>query len=95
MAKRKRHTEEFKREAVAAVESRGSRSIADVTASLGIAGSQLYQWRAKYGRDVKRGESGETLELEVARLRQENIELRRDRDTLKKSVLDSINQRNT
>jgi len=86
MAKRKRHTEEFKREAVAAVESRGTRSIADVTASLGIAASQLYQWRAKYGRDVKRGESGETLEREVARLRQENIELRRDRDTLKKSI---------
>lgn len=86
MAKRKRHTEEFKREAVAAVESRGTRSIEDISDSLGIASSQLYQWRVKYGRDAKRGENGETLESEVARLRQENLELRRDRDTLKKSI---------
>ena len=86
MAKRKRHTEEFKREAVAAVESRGNRSIEDVARGLGVAPGLMYQWRKKYGADVRRGENGETLEREVARLRQENLGLRKDRDTLKKSI---------
>ncbi len=42
MAKRrKRHTEEFKREAVLALESRGDRSIEDVAKGLGLSASQL------------------------------------------------------
>jgi hypothetical protein len=38
MAKRRRHTEEFKRDAVMPMESRGSRSIRDVAEDLGISG---------------------------------------------------------
>ena len=86
MAKRKRHTEEFKREAVLAMESRGSRSIDDVATGLGISPSQLHEWRKTYGAEARLSKSGETLEQEVARLRREVAGLRKDREVLKKSI---------
>ena len=84
MAKRKRHTEQFKREAVAALESRGTRSIEDVAKGLGVAPGMVYQWRRKYGVDARK--EGESLEGENVRLVRENVQLRRDRETLKKSI---------
>ena len=86
MAKRKRHTEEFKREAVMAMESRGTRSIDDVAKGLGISPSQLHEWRKTYGAEARLSSSGETLEQEVARLRREVAGLRKDREVLKKSI---------
>jgi transposase len=86
MAKRKRHTEEFKREAVMAMESRGSRSINDVANGLGISPSQLHGWRKTHGVEARLSTSGETIEQEVARLRREVAGLRKDRDVLKKSI---------
>ena len=35
--KRRKHTEEFKREAVRLLENRGERTVADIAASLGVA----------------------------------------------------------
>lgn len=45
--KRKKHPEEFKREAVRLLESRGERSVADVAAGLGVAENLLHAWKKK------------------------------------------------
>lgn len=93
MGIRRRHTEEFKREAVLAAESRGNRSIEDVASGLGISPSQVHAWRKVYGVETRVANSGETLEQEVSRLRRENANLRRDRETLKKSIAFFVHDR--
>jgi transposase len=85
----RRHDREFKMEAVRLMEERGeARSVQDVAQSLGVGTSLLYKWREVYGKDVasKKNELGETLAEENARLRDENLQLRREREVLKKSV---------
>lgn len=87
--KRKKHPEEFKREAVRLLETRGERTVADVAASLGVAENQLHSWKKKYGsaaERLRRDRGGETPEEELKRLRRENSQLRQERDILKKSV---------
>jgi len=51
MTKRKQYTEEFKREAVRLLVTRGDRPASDVAKGLGVAESMLYQWR-KHLADV-------------------------------------------
>jgi len=88
-AKRKKRTEEFKREAVRQLEGRGERTVADVAASLGVAENLLHSWKKKYGsaaEQVRRERGGETPEEELKRLRRENAQLKQERDVLKKSV---------
>ncbi len=82
--KRKRYTAEFKAEALRAVAQRGQRTMAEVAASLGVAESVLHPWRA--AQAAPGGDRGETPEAELARLRRENAELKRDRDALVKSI---------
>ena len=87
--KRKKHAEEFKREAVRLLENRGERTISDVAASLGVAENLLHSWKRKYGsaaEQVRRERGGETQEEEVKRLRREVTQLKQERDVLKKSV---------
>jgi transposase len=88
MGKRKRHTEEFKREAVRLMETRGNRSIADVAEGLGILTNQLYDWRHKFGdvRQAVRDERGETPEEELKRLRRDVARLTREREILVKAA---------
>ena len=90
--KRKRYTPEFKAEALRAVETRGSRTIAEVAESLGIAESLLHSWRKRF--DPKRiNDRGESPDQELARLRRENAELRKDRDALLKSIAVAVRSR--
>jgi len=87
--KRRKHTEEFKREAVRLLENRGERAVADVAASLGVAENLLHAWKRKLGsaaEQVRKERGGETPEDELKRLRRENAQLRQERDVLKKSV---------
>ena len=87
--KRKKHPEEFKREAVRLMEGRGERTVADVAASLGVAENLLHAWKRKYGtaaEEVRRERGGETAEEELKRLRREMTQLKQERDVLKKSV---------
>lgn len=93
MGKLKRHTEEFKREAVLAMESRGNRSIKEVAKGLGLSASQIHAWRKTHGAEARASESGETLEQEVLRLRREVTGLRKDRETLKKSIAFFVHDR--
>ena len=48
MGKRRKYTEEFKREAVRQLETRGDRPVSALAESLGIAENLLYSWRARY-----------------------------------------------
>jgi transposase len=87
--KRNNRTEEFKREAVRLLESRGERTVADVAASLGVAENLLHAWKRKLGsaaEQVRKERGGETPEEELKRLRRENAQLKQERDVLKKSV---------
>lgn len=87
--KRKKHAEEFKREAVRLLENRGERTVADIAASLGVAENLLHAWKRKLGsaaEQVRRERGGETPEEELKRLRREVTQLRQERDVLKKSV---------
>jgi transposase len=87
--KRKKHAEEFKREAVRLLEGRGERTVADVAAGLGVAENLLHVWKKKYGsaaEQVRRDRGGETPEDELKRLRREVAQLKQERDVLKKSI---------
>ena len=88
MAKRKKHTEEFKRDAVRMMRNRGQRTVAQVADDLGVNANQLHRWAAKYEREAvaKRNDAGETLEEENRRLRKENERLRMEKAILKKAA---------
>jgi transposase len=89
MATRKKYTDEFRREAVRLLETRGERTVAEVAASLGVAQSQLHAWRQAYGSaaaETRRQRGGETPEEELKRLRRELAQTRQERDVLKKSI---------
>ncbi len=84
---RKKYPVEFKIEAVKRLENRGARTATEVAEALGVAESQLYEWRKKYGSSVRHSDTrSESSEEENARLRREVSELRRDRDALLKSI---------
>jgi transposase len=85
--KRNRHTEEFKREAVRLMLSRGERTVADVARSVGVTDGDLHRWRDKYGGAVRvTGSIPETPEQEIKRLRKEVERLRMEREILKKAA---------
>ena len=85
--KRNRHTEEFKREAVRLMLSRGERTVGDVAQSIGVTEGDLHRWREKYGGSVRVSASiPETPEQEIKRLRKENERLRMEREILKKAA---------
>lgn len=87
--KRKKHPEEFKREAVRLLEGRGERSVADVAAGLGVAENLLHAWKKKFGsaaEQVRRERGGETAEEELKRLRREVTQLKQERDVLKNGL---------
>lgn len=85
--KRRRHSEEFKREAVQLVTSKGY-SVAEAARSLGIGENQLRTWKKKYGSEGK--ETGPSLtnteREELVRLRKENARLLMEREILKKAT---------
>jgi len=86
--KRRKYTEEFKREAVRLLESRGERSVADVASSIGVGENMLYRWREAYKDTAAqvRAERGETPEEELKRLRRELTRVKQERDILKKAT---------
>ena len=89
MAKRKRYTEEFKREAVRLLLSRGEQSATSVAESLGVGQGQLYEWRKRYA-DIEESAvngRGETEKEELARLRREVAGLRKEKEVLRKSIV--------
>ena len=88
MGKRRKYTEEFKREAIRLLESRGDRTVADVAESLGVAENLLHAWRRTHAETAAevRQQRGETPEEYLKRLRREVAQLRRDQEILKKAA---------
>ncbi len=82
---RKNYTEEFKREAVRAMELRGERTVGHIAKSLGVPENMLHQWRKKLGSQIA-DTSEETPEQELKRLRREVADLKREREILKKAT---------
>lgn len=91
--KRKRHTDEFKAEVLRAVETRGHRTIGEVAASLGVSESLIHSWKHKVNAQTAHVDRGETLDQEVRRLRRENVDLKKDRDVLVKSIAVFVKER--
>ena len=83
--KRRRYSAEFKAEAVRLMEQRGERTVAEIAQSLGVAENMLHAWKRQH-EPGQSNDRGETAEQELARLRRENAELKRDRDALVKSI---------
>jgi transposase-like protein len=87
MAKRKRFTTEFKREAVRMM-ANSDKAPADIARELGIHRNQLYKWREQLGNSgtgagAKGRENGTD---ELARLRRELEKVKEERDIFKKAA---------
>jgi len=82
---RRQFTDEFKAGAVALVLDDG-KSIAQVARDLGLTPSSLAGWVKQARADRSGGKTGLTIEerAELAKLRKENSELKRERELLKK-----------
>ena len=95
MSKRKRrHSEEFKREAVGMVES--GQTQAEVARNLGVHVSLQGKWKAKYSKyssEESVSELSEDERLELSRLRAENKRLKIERDILKKATAFFVNEK--
>ena len=89
MGKRRQYSEEFKREAVRLFVTRGEQPASAVAKSLGVAESLLYNWRKQLGDIAETAVNGrgETRDQELLRLRREVVQLRKEKEVLKKSAL--------
>jgi len=97
MGKRKKYTEEFKRDAVPMMRGRGTRTVAEIADDLGVPANHLHRWPKLLDADAaaKRNEQGETLEEENRRLRKENERPRMEKAHLKSAAAYSSRQGNT
>ena len=82
-ATRKRHTEEFKREALGLAEKIG---VAQAAKELGLHSSQLYGWRAKAELVKTRGQIDQEQAKEIARLKRRLAEKEEELAILKKAA---------
>lgn len=87
MAKRKRYTEEFKKDAVRLMLARGTQTIAAIAAKVGVSQSQLHRWHERYAAEVTGAPALSQQERqEVERLRRRNRELEQENALLKKAA---------
>ena len=84
MARRRTFTDEFKREAVALTESPGQ-TVRQVAKDLGIGESLLQRWRRQIRREGSAAFQGvgNARDEEVARLKRELAQVKRERDFLR------------
>ena len=89
---RRRHSDEFKREAVKLVTEQGL-SVAQAARDLDINENLLRTWKRKFS-DESEESLNESEQMELARLREENRRLRMERDILKKATAFFANEKN-
>lgn len=87
-----KHLEEFRREAVALYRS-SERSRAEVARSLGISDGSLAAWVKVADAAEEPGALDADERAELARLRREVKDLRRDREILRKAAADFAQER--
>ena len=88
MARRKRFTPEFKREAVRMLQS-SEKAPADIARELGIHRNQLYKWKEQFGNGGSRMSatpSASRSDDEISRLKRELERLKEERDILIKAA---------
>ena len=91
--RRRRHSEEFKREAVKLVFDQ-QLSVAEAARNLGIHANLLRSWKQRFEAEDGDTSLTEDERMEVARLRAENRRLRMERDILKKAAAFFANEKN-
>ena len=89
---RRRHSDEFKREAVKLVTEQGL-SVAQAARDLDVNENLLRTWKRKFADESEESLS-ESERMELARLREENRRLRMDREILKKATAFFANEKN-
>ena len=82
--KRRKYTEDFKREAVALVTEQGY-SVAEAARSLEVGENQIRRWRQQFEQESADGQLNATEREELERLRKENRQLRMEKEILKKA----------
>ena len=89
---RRRHSDEFKREAVKLVTEQGL-SVAQAARDLDVNENLLRTWKRKFSDESEESLS-ESEQMELARLREENRRLRMEREILKKATAFFANEKN-
>ena len=89
---RRRHSDEFKREAVKLVTEQGL-SVAQAARDLDVNENLLRTWKRKFS-DEREESLRESERMELARLREENRRLRMEREILKKATAFFANEKN-
>jgi transposase len=85
MARRKQYTEEFKKDAVRLMLARGTRTVEEIAAELGVNASMLHRWHARYGGEVAgSGVRSQAEREDVEKLRRRVRELEQENAFLKK-----------
>ena len=85
--KKMAHTEEFKRDAIRLLESRGSKTVPEIATSIGVSQSMLYRWRELYGAASSgHAVTAENTRDEVESLRRRLRELEQENTILKKAT---------
>lgn len=85
MGRPSRYPEEFRREAVELFRS-SDRARCRVAESLGISDGSLAAWIKEFERYEEPGALDADERAELARLRKENVELKQDREILRKAA---------
>jgi len=87
MAKRKQYTEEFKKDAVRLMLARGTRTVDEVAAGIGVSQSMLYRWHQRFSMELTgRPAATEQEREDVERLRRRLRELEQENSLLKKAA---------
>lgn len=84
MAKRKKYSEEFKREAVGLTRQPGS-SVAQIAGDIGVNANQLYRWRLELDKHGKKSFTGAGVarDQEILALKRELAKVKKERDFLR------------
>lgn len=90
--RRRRHSDEFKREAVKLVLDQNL-SVSEAARNLGIHPNLLRTWKERFEAEHDDTSLTEDERMEIARLRAENRRLRMDRDILKKAAAFFANEK--
>jgi transposase len=87
MAQRRQFTDEFKKDAVRLMLARGTRTVEEVAAGIGVNSSVLYRWHQRFSSEVAgRPATSEQDREDVERMRRRLRELEQENALLKKAA---------